>query len=176
MKKNEVKELMEGFLDYLDEMEDADEYEITPDDEYCEMSMSILPGSMNCDYSKEDLDPVYRKRIFLSQIFNLGKLMYRNGILDEDELDIVFLAVSRHLKKSIPDAHYFAVRRQEYKIAIATPIYIPNAPEVIGEALGIIPDIFIEVSGPQSTVLIIDCEKEWLRKEFLKIGEDEWLL
>lgn len=178
--KEDFRELMEEFFDYMDHREECCEeccddcYDDGINDDGCEMRFDFVPGEMsNLEISRKR---EYNKREFIKSIFEIGEQMFnRNIYIDVDVLDSLFESTSDRLLESF-DAPYFAVRRQKNQIAIAAPVYIPNAPVEIGKALGIIPDVFIEVSGPMATVLVIDCEKEWLRKQYLKIGEDEWLL
>lgn len=122
-------------------------------------------------------DYSYDKRDFISYIMNLGKAMFHpTPELNEEYSDEILDSVSAYLGHNFADVPYFAVRVQDYCIAIASPQYIPDAKVKIAKFLHIIPEVFTEVSGPMSTVLVIDCEKQYLRKAYLGIGEDEWLL
>lgn len=115
---------------------------------------------------------IYTEKIFVPYI--LGRGDYRPFIsiwTSEDMKE----AVRDKLNDIIPNS-YFIVREEGKQIALAAPMYIPNAKITVAKALGIVPETFIEVSGPGSTVLIIDCEKEFLKKEYFNIGENEWLL
>lgn len=173
---DDVKKLMKEFIQFMEEKEGSEEsmYDEMYDDG-CEMQLDTYPGDM-CGLDII-MKRTYSKRDFIEAIFSIGESMYKpsSGFYDEEYLDSLFESVSEKLSEAL-NVPYFAVRKQKHQIAIAAPIYIPDATTEIGKALGIIPDMFIEISGPMSTVLVIDCEKEWLRKEYLKIGEDEWLL
>ena len=120
----------------------------------------------------------YDKREFISYIMNVGKAMFHPTPVElrEEYSDEVLNSVSEYLGNNFADVPYFAVRVQDCCIAIASPQYIPDAKVKIAKFLHIIPEVFTEVSGPMSTVLVIDCEKQYLRKAYLGIGEDEWLL
>lgn len=127
---------------------------------------------------EEEVDDYsYDKREFISYIMSLGKAMFHpTSELYEEYSDKILDSVSAHLGNNFADVPYFAVRVQDCCIGIASPQYIPNAKVNVAKILHIIPEVFTEVSGPMSTVLVIDCEKQYLRKAYLGIGEDEWLL
>lgn len=117
--------------------------------------------------------PEYDREEFISTIMEIGASFYNKSDITEDEINDVLHTVSLHLNEIYHSQ--CIVRLQDYRIAIAIPQFITNAPKAIGNELRVVEDIFCEVSGPGSTVLIIDCEKEYLRETYLGIGEDEWL-
>ena len=143
-------------------------------EEYCWNSKK--ENCCNCRFNNFDIpkEETYDSKEFIAAIFDIGGRKYIHS-LEGLDVDPILLSVREKIfeELSIP---YVIVRKQESRIAIAVPEYIKDAPEKIANILGIIPEAFIEVSGPQSTVLIIDCEKEWLRSKYLGIGEEEWLL
>lgn len=118
----------------------------------------------------------YDKKRFITLIHDIGRRGYQSSspetMLNPEP---IFESVQDRLHKFY-DSPYFIVREQDNCIAIAAPIFLKDAKNKIAQTLSIIPECFIEVSGPQSMVLIIDCEKEWLRSKYLGIGEEEWLL
>lgn len=59
-------------------------------------------------------------------------------------------------------------------IAIAFNDYIDNAKDVIGYRLGLSPKCFIEVSGPWSTVLLIDCQKIFASTQYYNLEDKTW--
>lgn len=116
------------------------------------------------------------RKLFISFIMEYGRSMYDGNISDlAVDSDSLFENISDILCEEL-DLDYVAIRTQDHCIALATPRYIKDAKVEFAKALRIIPDVFTEVSGPMSTVLIIDCEKQFLRKAYLGLGEDEWLL
>ena len=131
----------------------------------------------NCRFNNFDIPEKkpYDSKKFIAAIFNIGERKYEIHALEALDVDPILLSAREKIAQELSFS-YAIVRKQEHRIAIAVPEYIEDAPEKIANILGIIPEVFIEVSGPQSTVLIIDCEKEWLRSKYLGIGEEEWLL
>lgn len=63
------------------------------------------------------------------------------------------------------------VEVEDKVVAIALSRYIPDAKDVISEILFINPDLFIEVSSPIGTVLLIDTRRWYLEPDF---GDDQW--
>lgn len=127
--------------------------------ETVDMKMDIFPGAMIPE-------PHYGPKEFIADIMQIGKTMY---VTNE------FETVKEYIYKKLETIGYSIVQREGRIIVIAFPQYIPNAPEKISRKLGVIADIFIEVSGPESTVLILDCEKQWLRKKCYHLREQAWL-
>lgn len=139
--------------------------------EYCWNSKK--ENCCKCNFDIPEEKPFDSKK-FIAAIFDIGERRY---IFSPEGLDIdpILLSARKKIAQEL-SFPYAVVRKQEYRIAIAIPEYIEDAPEKIANILGIVPEVFIEVSGPQSTVLVIDCEKEWLRSKYLGIGREEWLL
>lgn len=176
---DEIRKIMEAGRDFLNSLEE----ELSEDGCECEEECC-------CDIEDDIVDPfVYFNRSwvppslkeksyypndFIRLIFDIGSRPYSYSL---NGLDSTFIldSVKKRLLEDI-NCHYFIVREQKGRIAIAVPIYIKDIVNKAAKSLGVIPEMFIEVSGPQSTVLIIDCEKEWLRSKYLGIGEEEWLL
>ena len=149
--KKRFKELLLELVDTIDEEPIIEEYDLEAESGY--------------NYNRKD---------FIGYIMAYGKCMYHKDVEYKDPDDI-FIAVSDLLVDKL-NLDYVAVRQQDHCIALATPQYVVDAKNEFAKALRIIPEVFTEVSGPMSTVLIIDCEKQYLRKAYLGIGEDEWLL
>ena len=146
--------------------------------EYCCNSKEKESCKRDCMWNYFDAyeeEKTYNARDFVAAIFNIGERKYETHALEALDVDPILLLARKKITQEL-SFPYAIVRKQEYRIAIAVPEYVENAPEKIANILGIIPEVFIEVSGPQSTVLIIDCEKEWLRSKYLGIGREEWLL
>ncbi len=59
-------------------------------------------------------------------------------------------------------------------IAIAFNDYIEDAKDAVGYRLGLNPDCFIEVSGPWSTVLLIDCQKIFASTQYYNLEDATW--
>lgn len=150
MDKREFKELLMELVDEIDVEEEIEEVE--------EISYKS-----------------YSRRDFIDYIMDYGKSKYQPVPMSEDYVDNLYKIISEHLINEL-DLDYVIVREQDNCIAIATPEYVRDAKKEFAKALRIIPESFIEVSGPMSTVLIIDCEKQYLRRAYLGIGADEWLL
>lgn len=175
---DEVKKIMiEAGREFLDSLEE----ELSED--YCECEEECNCYDFEDEYddclfgfSDPKINPVerYNEKRFITLIHILGRKRYQSfsEMLDPEP---IFESVQARLL-NIYDSPYFIVKEQDNCIAIAAPIFIKDAKNKIAQTLNIIPECFIEVSGPQSTVLIIDCEKEWLRSKYLGIGEEEWLL
>lgn len=144
-------------------------------EEYCWNSKK--ENCCNCRFNDFNIpkERPYDSKKFIAAIFNIGERKYEIHAQDALDVDPILLSAREKIAQEL-SFPYAIVRKQEHRIAIAVPEYIENAPEKIANVLGIIPEAFIEVSGPQSTVLIIDCEKEWLRSKYLGIGREEWLL
>lgn len=129
---------------------------------------------------EENEEPVpkketYDRNAFVSFIMEYGRSMYHKEAILPDP-DRVCALVSNLLESKIAGPSYVSTRTQDFCIAIAIPIYIENAPVTIARELRIVPEVFTEVSGPEATVLIIDCEKQYLRKAYLGIEEEEWYI
>lgn len=75
--------------------------------------------------------------------------------------------------ETMPDEIYMEIDVEDKVVAIALNAYIENAKKEIGEALFLNPDLFIEVSGPTSTVLLIDTRRWYLEPNF---GGSKWYL
>ena len=179
---DEIRKIMiEAGRDFLDSLEE----ELSEDNCECEEECC-------CDIEDDIVDPLvyfnqnwvppslkeksYHPNDFIHLIFDIGSGFYSSYSLDGlDSSTPILDSVRKRLLEDI-SCHYVIVREQKGRIAIAVPIYIKDIVNKVAKSLGVIPEIFIEVSGPQSTVLIIDCEKEWLRSKYLGIGEEEWLL
>lgn len=127
---------------------------------------------------EENEEPVpketYNRNAFVSFIMAYGRAMYHKETTLPDP-DRVCALVSRFLESKI-EGTYVSTKAQNFCIAIAVSEYIENAPVTIAKELRIVPEVFTEVSGPTSTVLIIDCEKQYLRKAYLGIEEEEWYI
>jgi len=139
------------------------------DDSYWDDKACVRPACDTCLPTKVN----YTARLFIDYIMSLGD--YRavlETLWTEEDMK---QAVRDKLNDIIPNS-YFIVRPEGKQIALAAPMYIPNAKVTAAKALGIVPEVFTEVSGPGSTVLIIDCEKEFLKKKYFEIGDNEWLL
>lgn len=73
---------------------------------------------------------------------------------------------------------YIRCNIEDQVVAIGIAKYIPKAKKIIGEALGINPRLFIEVSGFGGTVLLIDTRRWFLERDVLErsFGDEEWYL
>lgn len=149
MDKEEFKSILKELMEEMDETGDAPQ---------CDTGVNV-------PYK-------YDKKEFISFIMNYGKSRYIPVNLDDET---IYDSVSDRLMQEL-NLEYVSIRLDDYCIAIATPKYIRDAKTEFAKALKIIPEVFTEISGPMSTVLIIDCEKQYLRKVYLGIGESEWLL
>lgn len=175
---DEIRKIMiEAGREFLDSLEE----ELSEDN--CECEEECCCYDLEDEYDdclfglsdpKFNLVERYNKKRFITLIHDIGGKKYES-FPDMLNPEPIFESVQDRLLKTF-DSPYFIVREQDNCIAIAAPIFIKDAKNKIAQALNIIPECFIEVSGPQSTVLIIDCEKEWLRSKYLGIGEEEWLL
>lgn len=152
MDKQEFKELLKELINEID-VEDEKEF--------------VAPS--------EEPHISYDRREFIAYIMNYGKSKYQPVDMSITYSDELYKSISDYLIEEL-NLDYVIVREEDGCIAIATPQYIRNAKEEFAKILKIIPEVFTQVSSPMSTVLIIDCEKQYLRKAFLGIGADEWLL
>lgn len=66
------------------------------------------------------------------------------------------------------------VAAEDRQIAIAFNEYIENAKNTIGEMLNLSRSMFVELSNPYSTVLVIDCEKLYLATEYYVMEVEHW--
>lgn len=159
--------------DFISNLEDEEEYDYEEcglcdceDDSVC----YIRPGYCDCNIPNE-----YDKIDFINFVMDYGGLKYKNGFVSYNIDNDILRETASFLEEKI-SAPYFSVKIEDGCMVIATPTYIRNAPIVVAKTLGIIPEVFTEVSGPSSTVLILDCEKQWLRMRYLGLGVNEWLL
>ena len=138
--------------------------------------ISSLLDDMEEIYREPEPEPEYKKEEFVSFIFSFGESFYNpNPYAVYKNQDYIFDALRKQLE-TIPDTEYWAIRTEGKTICLATPIYIPNGKITVAKCLGIIPEALEEVSGPMSSVFLIDCEKQYLRKEYLKLRGREWLI
>ena len=73
----------------------------------------------------------------------------------------------------MPENIEITVEIEDKVVAIALNEFIPEAKDILGEALFLNPKIFIEVSTPIGTVLLIDTRRWYLEPDF---GGQEWFL
>lgn len=118
----------------------------------------------------------YYNKDFLDLILGLGKegaYPWDKYLFEEKEkiIDSVRSKIMSYF--NLPTV---IIREEDHCLAIAIPQYISDAKFEFSLALKLIPDCFTEVSGPGSTVIIIDCQKIFFKSEFFEIGAEEWLL
>lgn len=138
---------------------------------------------INCrdiySYSKSGGQELSREAFskdFLSFILKLGNCEYD---IDIDEIDDKLINFNEQilglLEGHIHDETLVITDFEDRQIAIAIDEYVENAKEVIGRALNLNTRMLVEVSTPFSTILVIDCEKVFVAKEYYDMDELEWL-
>ena len=124
--------------------------------------------------SPKIVKPSYNPKILVELIQDIG-----HECEDEDIPECVSLIqdLSEHAFderwKDMPDDLLIEYGIEDQVIAIAFNQYIKDAKEFIGEILGINSKLFIEVSGPVSTVLLIDARR-WYLEGVRITGEVKW--
>lgn len=133
----------------------------------------IYPEANNeCDTSSTDTFSLD----FLRFILELGDCENDIDIdVINDRLAEFNTAIYARLRNHInPDSQVICAFENR-QIAIAIDEYIEDSKEVVGKLLNLNTRMLVEVSGPFSTVLVIDCEKVFVTKEFYDMDELEWL-
>lgn len=108
---------------------------------------------------------------FLESMMEMGEY----GNTDCIDVDSVVNIVRNSLYDEEDDL-MVAVEIENNVLAIAVDKYIPDAKETFSNILGIDSELFIEVSGPISTVILIDAEKIYLMSETYDIEVEKWLI
>lgn len=137
--------------------------------------IDVLDESEPFDDDFEENKIVYDKNEFLEFILLYGESFYKPIYISDVKREELFDKLRSALEE-IPDTEYWSIRVEGKTICMATPTYIRDGKVTVAKKLGIIPEAFEEVSGPMSSVFLLDCEKQFLRKEYLKIRGEEWLI
>lgn len=113
-------------------------------------------------YSPQDL-------ILLLKNIGSGKQEQIHQMVESELEDLIIKGLEENWEQW-EETMYIQVGLEEQVVAIGFDMFIPNAKEVIANALGLNPKMFIEVSTFASTVLLIDTRR-WVLEDF---GDEEW--
>lgn len=120
--------------------------------------------------SKEPFD-IYDPDELVDILMDIGGDCICEDLLTTSKLfELVKKAINENWT-DMPENISITVELEDKVVAIAFDQYIPDSKEVIGEALFLNPKIFIEVSTPLGTVLLIDTKRWYLDPDF---GDEEW--
>lgn len=123
----------------------------------------IVPPTM-CACDRVDRDSFARDFIeYMLEVGNIDNHYYPEGI--DDFADDI---------RELCENEGIIVAAEDRQIAIAFDEYIENAKNTIGEMLNLSRSMFVEVSHPYSTVLVIDCEKLYLATEHYVMETEQW--
>ena len=121
------------------------------------------------DYEIEPMVLKYTPEGLINAILDIGSSMYS---LDES-VDFLIELIRLGLGKE----YYPIIREENRVLCLAFNYYDPELRDEIPKKLKVIPSLFSPViCGPESTILIIDCEKQHLRKKAYKIGISDWIM
>lgn len=103
----------------------------------------------------------------------------RGDVFAQDAVDIdaIIKIITDRFALHVDEFDFMvAVEFENNVLAIAVNCYVADAKEEFSYLLGISQDLFIEVSGPSSTVMLIDAEKLALLNDKNDIGAEQWLI
>lgn len=163
---------------YEDLKEEVIDYHMSEKEDHIIDPLTVSASAIEryyLDQIEKDYRHVYSNKEFLDLILGLGKEgaypWDRYSFKKEKTLDAARFKIMSYF--NLPNV---IIREEDHCLAIAIPQYISDAKTEFSLALKLIPDCFTEVSGPGSTVIIIDCQKIFFKSEFFEIGAEEWLL
>lgn len=127
---------------------------------------------INCgQFAGQQKVSTWEPREFLENMIQLGKYADESFI----EVDEIVKLISQGLYYDEEDL-MVAVEIEDSVLAIAVDTYIPDAKQRFSNILGISPTLLVEVSGPTSTVILIDAGKLYLLYTHEDVGVDAWLI
>lgn len=132
---------------------------------------SVCVGEDNEEKEENRWSPIE----FLTLMDAIG----RGDVLAQDAVDIdaIIDIITNRFTLYVDDFDFMvAVEFENNVLAIAVNCYVADAKEEFSHLLGISQDLFIEVSGPCSTVMLIDAEKLALLNDKNDIGAEQWLI
>ena len=115
--------------------------------------------------------PSYDSEDFVEELQNIGRKSYDNLTSTSKLQDMVYSAFFENWTNYSPEDIDVAVEIEDEVVAIAISQFIPDAKEIISDILDINPDLFIEVSTPIGTVILIDTRR-WVLEPYF--GDEEW--
>jgi hypothetical protein len=116
-------------------------------------------------------EPVWSAKRFLVDLYNLGE----DGTIDFDIESLMKIIKNRF--EDFDEDILIAIDFEDRVMAIGIDKYIPDAKDEFSELIGIDKSLFIEVSGPFSTVMLIDGEKFYLLLEhYQEMDVEDWLI
>ena len=105
----------------------------------------------------------------------LGNFPTETEYLNKEICTVIRKKLIRNAK-FFTDNTIFQVDIQKQVIAIAINQFIDKPEKIIGQALGINPDLFYAICGPYSTVVLLDARRWALETQFLEDEDTIWFL
>lgn len=129
---------------------------------------------INCEklFDKVELEPSqnYSSKDFLHNIFVYGKT-------EDIEFDVdILIEMLRNRFEGYAEDRMIAIDFEDKVMAIGIDKYIPDAKIEFSSLFGVDESLFIEVSNPYSTVMLIDAEKYYLLMDKCGMEMETWLI
>lgn len=120
---------------------------------------------------ERDEKPLWLAEKFLVDLYSLGE----DGTIDFD-IEVLMKMIKNRFEDFDEDI-LVAIDFEDKVMAIGVDKYIPDAKDEFSELFGIDKSLFIEVSGPFSTVMLIDGEKFYLLLEhYQEMDVEDWVI
>lgn len=130
------------------------------------------------ELSQQDVLDAPTKKDFVFDFLSYIKKMGNHSVMYDDDLKNQLHDFKNSIKFLLEfnDSIGIHLDTEDRQIAIAIDMYIPDAKDVVSQKLGLSPEMFVEVSSPFNSVLVIDCEKVFAVTELYNLDDSAWLI